>query len=337
MKIDVKPEPDFSRIRQVLMLQGRADRPPLCEFGIDRPIKEAVLGRPLTTAADEVDFWIKAGYDFVHVRPLYHLQVVDHHSRSIEGVGVIRSWDDLVNNTWPWQDLDSNVDYSQLYAVKKHLPQSMKIILSTGDIFTRVWMHMGYTHFCHSLFDQPELVSTLMRQHGEAILEINRRSVEILGDSLGAIWYTDDIAFGTGLLVHPEFFRQELFPYMTKIGDLARKAGVPYLYHTDGSLWAVFDDFVQIGINAIHPLEPNSMDAVEVKRKVGDKLCLVGNISVDLLSRGTEREVRDSVRDRIEKLGYDGGYCVGSSNTIPHYVNPLNYKAMIEEAFRGYL
>ena len=118
-------------------------------------------------------------------------------------------------------------------------------------------------------------------------------------------------------MVQPEFFRAELFPWMKKIGDLARELDVPYLYHTDGNLWAVFDDFADIGINAIHPLEPNSMDAVEVKEKVGNRFCLVGNIDVDLLSRGTVEEVRTVVRERIEKLGYNGGYCVGSSNTIP--------------------
>jgi|LSQX01.2.fsa_nt_gb uroporphyrinogen decarboxylase len=337
MKIDIKPEPDFARIRKTLLLEGKPDRPPLGEFLIDGTIKEAILGRPLLSAADEVEFWIKAGYDYVHVRPHYNLQVVDHHDESIEGKGVIQTWEDLRSSKWPWQDLDANVDYSQLHEVRKHLPKGMKIILSTGDIFTRVWMHMGFTHFCFALFDEPELVSELMRQHGEAMLEINRRSVEILGDSLGAIWYTDDIAFGSGLMVQPEFFRAELFPWMKKIGDLARELDVPYLYHTDGNLWAVFDDFADIGINAIHPLEPNSMDAVEVKEKVGNRFCLVGNIDVDLLSRGTVEEVRTVVRERIEKLGYNGGYCVGSSNTIPPYVKVENYIAMIEETMRGYL
>ncbi len=123
---------------------------------------------------------------------------------------------------------------------------------------------------------------------------------------------------------------------MEKIGALAQRAGVPFIYHTDGNLWSVFEDFVRRGIQAIHPLEPNSMNALEVKEKYGDRLCLMGNIDLDLLSRGTPRQVQALVRDRIEKLGFNGGYCVGSSNTIPHYVRIENYIAMIEEVFRGY-
>lgn len=336
MKPKIKIEPDFARIQRVLTLQGRSDRPPLGEFLVDQSIKEAILERPLASSRDEVEFWLQAGYDYVHVRPDYQFQVVTHEDDSIEGSGVIQTWSDLKDKDWPWRHVDQNVDYTALYEVKKHLPQEMKIILSTGDIFTRAWMHMGYTHFCLTLFDDPDLVNALMVEQGEALLEVNRRAVEILGDSLGAIWYTDDIAFGTGLMVQPEFLREQLFPWMTRIGDLARQANVPFMYHTDGNLWAVFDDFVEIGINAIHPLEPNSMDAVEVKEKVGDRFCLVGNIDVDLLSRGTPEQVRKVVRDRITKLGYNGGYCVGSSNTIPHYVQVENYIAMIEEAFRGY-
>ncbi|MGI6567480.1 MAG: uroporphyrinogen decarboxylase family protein [Limnochordia bacterium] len=336
MKLNIKPEPDFERIRKALTLQGKSDRPPLGEFLIAKSVKEAIIDRPLVSADDEIDFWIKAGYDYIHVRPHYRFDAVTHEDGDIEGVGVLQTWQDLRKKEWPWRTEVDNVDYSLLEAVSKRLPQDMKIIMSTGDIFTRAWTHMGYTHFCISLFEQPDLVAELMREQGEAIYEVNRRAVELAGENIGAIWYTDDIAFNTGLLVQPEFLREHLFPWMKKIAALAQELNVPFLYHTDGNLWEVFDDFVEIGVNAIHPLEPKSMDAEEVKAKRGHQFCLIGNIDVDLLSRGTPEQVRQLVRDRIEKLGYDGGYCVGSSNTIPDYVNPLNYAAMIEEAFRGY-
>ncbi|NPV53621.1 MAG: nucleoside 2-deoxyribosyltransferase [Firmicutes bacterium] len=336
MKLSIKPEPDFNRIRRSLTLEGRSDRPPLGEFLIAKEIKELVIEHPLQTAADEVEFWVKAGYDYVHVRPDYRFDAIDHRDASIESVGVLRTWEDLRERNWPWRTELDNVDYSLLIDVKKHLPQDMKIILSTGDIFTKAWTHMGYTHFCLSLYEQPELVAELMQQLGHAVYEVNRRAVELAGEAVGAIWYTDDIAFGSGLLVNPEFLRGHLFPWMKKISVLAKQLGVPFLYHTDGNLWEVFDDFVDIGVSAIHPLEPKSMDAEEVKAKRGHQFCLIGNIDVDLLSRGTPEQVRLLVRDRIEKLGYNGGYCVGSSNTVPDYVNPLNFKAMVEAAFEGY-
>jgi uroporphyrinogen decarboxylase len=74
------------------------------------------------------------------------------------------------------------------------------------------------------------------------------------------------------------------------------------------------------------------MDLAEVKRRVGDRLCLLGHVDVDLLSRGTTDEVRAVVRRNIRIAGANGGYCVGSSNSIPEYVKYENYIAMLEAA-----
>ena len=56
----------------------------------------------------------------------------------------------------------------------------------------------------------------------------------------------------------------------------------------------------------------------------------IGNIDVDLLTRGTTDEIRKNVYKNVEEAGSDGGYCVGSGNSIPEYVKTENYIAMIE-------
>ena len=68
-----------------------------------------------------------------------------------------------------------------------------------------------------------------------------------------------------------------------------------------------------------------------LKRKYGDKLCLIGNLDVgDVLTMGTVADVRKQVQFNIENVGYDGGYCVGSGNSIPDYVKLENFQAMLE-------
>ncbi len=335
--IDIKPEPDFQRIRRALMLEGKPDRPPICDFGIANSIKEWVLGREVRTVEDELEFWVNAGYDFVHLRPRYGFNIVDVRDKQgsslAEGVGVIQTMDDLLSNTWPWQKMDE-FGYDHIAKMYKILPQEMKLIISTADIFTHTWEAMGFTHFCECLYVCPELIGALFEQLGEAVYTMNLRSIEIAGDKIGALWYTDDLAFNTGTFVRPDVYRKYLFPWVRKIANLAKQLQVPFLYHTDGNLWELFEDFADIGVNAIHPLEPKSMDPVEVKKEWGDKFCLVGNIDLDLLSRGEPREIEAMVLDRIEKLGHNGGYCVGSSNTIAPYVKPENFKAMVETTVR---
>jgi uroporphyrinogen decarboxylase len=96
------------------------------------------------------------------------------------------------------------------------------------------------------------------------------------------------------------------------------------------------DKIIDCGVNALHPIEPKAMKIKEVKERYGNKLCLIGNVDVDMLSRATSEEIRKYVRKNIEEVGYNGGYCVGSGNSVPEYVNPENYKAMIDEVLKGH-
>jgi uroporphyrinogen decarboxylase len=100
--------------------------------------------------------------------------------------------------------------------------------------------------------------------------------------------------------------------------------------HTDGLLWEVMDDIIGAGVCALHPIEPKAMDIVEVKRRYGKQLSLCGGIDVDLLSRGTTGQVRELVRTLIAGVGSGGGWCAGSSNSVPEYVPVANYLTMVE-------
>jgi uroporphyrinogen decarboxylase len=72
------------------------------------------------------------------------------------------------------------------------------------------------------------------------------------------------------------------------------------------------------------------MDLGEAKRRYGDRICLVGHISVDRLSRGTPAEIEDLVRRAIEVAGPGGGYIAGSSNSVASYCKAENVRAMAD-------
>ncbi len=351
-RLNITPSPDFNRIRNTLLLKEKPDHLPLMDFFVDWSLMEWILDRPIKlveykagdkvfqhpAAKDQCEFFATAGYDYVMARAMYDFNlgsVTDHEdSRQIEGVGVIATREILDSRQWPWQKQDGFC-VENIKDLAENCPPNMKLIVQTADIFTHVWEALGFTNFCEALFEDEEFVAEVFRQIGEAVVHISKKAIEAAGDKFGAFWYTDDLAFGTGTFVNPDVYRKYLFPYVKQICDMAHEKDAPVIYHSDGALWSIFEDFYQMGINAIHPLEPNSMDAREVKEKWGDKFCLVGNIDLDLLSRGTPEEVIQYTKANMEKLGYNGGYCVGSSNTLTDYVNPENLKAMIETVLGG--
>lgn len=118
---------------------------------------------------------------------------------------------------------------------------------------------------------------------------------------------------------------------MKEIGEMCRNKGIPFIYHSDGDLYEVFDDLEDCGVNALQPVEPKAMDIVQLKRHVKDRFCLIGNVELDaFLCRGTPETVQEEVKRLIREVAPGGGFCLGSSNTVPRYVKQENYKAMLD-------
>ena len=334
-------EPDFNRLRTVFLLQGEPDRVPNAELHVDWQIKQAFLGRPIQTVQDDVDFWYRAGYDYIYLRANYEYRMVgDGHAaqdRLYAGDMQLSKWEgeekSLVGD---WQEFEAypwphpqTIDYSNLEACARCLYPGMKIISGVGGIFTRVWRIMGFETFCFALKDAPELVAAMFRRVGETQLEVFRRIVEM--DQIGAMWYGDDLAYISGTMVHPKVLRRYLFPYLSEMGALCKQNDLPFIIHSDGNLWQVLPDLIACGFDAIHPVEPKAMDSRELKEAYGDRLCLLGNIEIgEILTLGTPADVEAEVKDRIRRLAPGGGYAVGSSNTVAHYVKLENFEAMVK-------
>ncbi len=335
--------PDIEQFKLTLK-RGKAAYVPIAELGIHPIMKERLLGRPVKSLKDDVDFWYKAGYDYIKLQPIADfnpgkLFLQDNENSKIdddgavsrnwatEGKGVITGLDDFENYIFPKKE---DFGYSNFEKVRELLPEGMGVIGQYGDIFTMVWELMGFEQFSYALFDNPELLDALFDKIGNLVLSMFEYFAE--SDAVDVIWYSDDIAYISGLMTSPTILRKYFFPWLKKIGDMAKSSNKPLIYHTDGLLFDVMDDIIDCGVDALHPIEPQAMAIAEVKQRYGDRLSLIGHVDVDLLARGSTEQVREQVRKNIEEAAYNGGYCVGSGNSIPDYVKYENYIAMLEAA-----
>lgn len=333
--------PNIEQFKKTLK-RGKADYVPICELGIHPRIREKFLGRPIQSLKDHVDFWYQAGYDYIKLQPRADFNPAKigltseksfkedgtlGYNWASEGKGIISSEEDFERYQFPNAN---DFGYEDFETVKKYLPEGMGVIGQYGDIFTMTWEMMGFETFSMALFENPALIDALNQRLGRLVLSMFEYFAQ--SDAVDVLWYSDDIAFTNGLLMSPDVLRQYVFPWIAKIGDLAKQYNKPLIYHTDGILYEVMEDIIACGVDALHPIEPKAMRIKEVKERYGDRLCLIGHVDVDLLCRGSKEEVRAQVRKNIEEAGYNGGYCVGSGNSIPDYVNFENYLAMLEAA-----
>ena len=334
-------DPDFSRLAAALRRE-EPDRVPFFEAEIAAPIQESFLGREIESGRDEIEFYVRAGYDFVPVLPPFFTprlmrKAADDGGLSegdrerawlTESEGIIKTMKDVEQFPWPRAE---EVDFSSFYEMAELLPPKMKIIgmLSPAAVFGNTSQSMGLQNFSYALYDDPALIEALFEIIGSTYLKIANRLVTM--PRLGAVFMSDDLAHTTGLLASAQLYRKYVFPWYKKIGEVLQNAGLPFIFHSDGNIIPVLDDLADCGIRAIHPIEPLAMDIVEVKKRFGDRFCIFGNIDLEhTLTRGTTREVEELVKKRIRELAPGGGWGLAASNSVPDYVKPENYRAMVE-------
>lgn len=340
------PQPDYRRFLDA-MWRREPDRVPIAELGIDPPVKEKLLGRPVCGVKDDVDFWYRAGYDYIYLRPAYEFphtmpsimttgapkyggeQAHKERSVSIMGPGVISGMADIDAYSWP--DPATETYYTPLAEAAACMPEGMGLVSGVGGIFTRTWMLMGFERFCFALNEEPDFVAAIFRRVGDIQLAVLKRVMKTR--RLVAVWYGDDLAYTESMMVSPTIYRKHLFPWMEEFASIAHAAGMPFIFHSDGKLWDIIPDLIALGSNGLHPIEPKAMDISEVKAKYGHKLALIGNIDMDLLVRGTPQQVKAQVRQRIKDLAPGGGYAVGANPGIAYYVRLENYNALREAVF----
>ena len=205
----------------------------------------------------------------------------------------------------------------------------MKIISgSLAGVFEESRWLMGFSNFCITLYEDPDLIKAITDKVGSFLLNVVRNCADF--PDVGGIWHSDDCAYKTSTMIAPELMRRYIFPWYKKMGDVCKLKGLPFLYHSDGYLWPVFDDLIACGYNAVQALEPEAIDIAEVKKEYGDKLCLIGSISIDTLAKGTLEDVEREVKQRIKTVAPGGGFAVGSSSSVANYIPLENYLAMIE-------
>ncbi len=312
-----------SKERVMCALAGeQPDRVPFCEGSIASNIAREVAGVDRNLEEWEISTLFHRDVLVPILFPPYFAEMKlldDDDDQPTISQGLLRTRADLERMVFP----DPNDP--ALYAhVKKVLENKgdfpVAAAIKQGVASTLV--SMGMEAFSYALADDPDFIREVLKRYGDWQIVVTENLISMGVDFL---WCYDDIAFKSGPLCSPRVFRKFLLPAFQRHAETIT---IPWVFHSDGNLMPVIDDILSLKPTAIHPLEPGPMDLAKVKEKLGKKVCLIGNVSVDRLSRGTPEEIDAIVKDCIKTAGPGGGYMISSSNSIPRYAKTENVVAM---------
>ena len=197
--------------------------------------------------------------------------------------------------------------------------------------FERSWGMRGMQDIFLDMSDHPVFVDELMDGLEDVCARVIDRLLREYGDRIDAIGITDDYGTQTSLLISPEQWRRFIKPRLRRMYHRIRSAGKLVYMHSCGHVLPVIGDLIEVGGNILQPVQPEAMDVLEVKRRFGNNLCLMGGISTQkTLPYGTPDQVRAEVRQCLQHLGAGGGYIAAPAKPILPGVPIENAVALID-------
>jgi len=145
-----------------------------------------------------------------------------------------------------------------------------------------------------------------------------------------------DLGIQNQLMLRPETYRRMIKPYHRRLVDVMKSATrAKVVLHSDGSVYPIIGDLVDIGIDGLNPVQVSAadMEPRRLKAEFGKDLAFWGAIDTHrVLPHGIPEEVAAEVRRRIDVLAPGGGYVVASVHNIQAEVPPENVVVMVRTA-----
>ena len=203
-------------------------------------------------------------------------------------------------------------------------------IAVVGDLWERAHFMRGLDALLVDLIEHPAFVHELM----EAICDHNLATLrEMVQFGPDGVFISDDYGFQDRLMMRPEQWREFVGPHLGRLLAEAKRLGLVTMLHTCGNVTEIIPDLIELGLDILHPIQPEAMDVFALKREFGRDITLCGGISTQqLLPFGTPEAIRAEVERTIEVMAHGGGYILEPGITLQADVPTENLVALIETA-----
>ena len=198
-----------------------------------------------------------------------------------------------------------------------------------GDATYSVPSGGAMTEWCVRASEQPQQVADDAARRVDEALERGERLARHGG--IDGFALCADYCFNSGPFLPPDWFDRFVTPYLARLVRGYRAQGHYVIKHTDGNIMPILDRLLEGEPHALHSLDPQGgVDMAEVKRLVGDRVCLIGNVNCGLLDSGTEEECVESARYALTHGMPGGGYVFSTSNCVYTGMRLSRYELILD-------
>ena len=186
--------------------------------------------------------------------------------------------------------------------------------------------------FVDTLYERPDEIHARCESTLSFAISDQEQQLEAGADGIVSC---ADVAFNTGPFMSPAMMDEFFFPYFKRWVESLKSKGALSIWHTDGNINTLLDRTIECGVDAIQCVDPlGGMDIVELKRKIGDSLTLIGNIDCSLLHLGAPEKIDAQVKHVVEGCKGSGGFVLCGCNSIFEGITAENYQVMVDARYK---
>ena len=170
------------------------------------------------------------------------------------------------------------------------------------------------------------ILDRLMRRNLNRAVDYARAGVDLLTSG-------DDVANQNAMMFSPEIWRKHIKSRWAKVYAAARavKPDIQIQYHSDGNIWEIIPELLEIGVTILNPVQPECIDPMAVRKRFGKRLVLDGTIGTQTtFPFGTPETMTAMVREMIETVGKDGGLILAPTHVLEPDVPIENIQAFFD-------
>ncbi|MCL2776242.1 MAG: hypothetical protein FWD71_23315 [Oscillospiraceae bacterium] len=232
-----------------------------------------------------------------------------------------------------YSNIENALDYYKDKAIHIGNAGISDIINSTGRV-------MGMEETLVRLYNQDEATLTYLdRRLDMEIGTLERIMQKAKGrkSTVDFLWLGEDLGTQIAPMISLDLYRKVFRPRHQKFVDFAKSYNLPVMIHTCGSSSWAYNDFIEMGINAVDTLQPEAanMSPAYLKEHFGGRLSFHGCISTaGVLTEGTPEDVERTVKETIEIFRDTKSYMLSPTHMIQDNTPVENVIAMYSAAHK---
>ena len=176
----------------------------------------------------------------------------------------------------------------------------------------------------------PDELGACINKIGQFYLDCTKAQIIAADGLLDGMVIWGDVAFKQTMLFDPEYWRQYFKPWVKAMIDECHKNNLPVIYHGCGNVSLIFEDFIEMGLDAYNPLEVKAdMDALRLKKLYGNQIGYCGNSDIQVWETGDLDLIK---RETLKKLNAakGGGFIFQSDHSVSSGVSGQTYDFIVK-------